>query len=161
MSKDNNQMSLEDFVNEVKEQEKEYTATFGSGEFESRETLQAEREKPYLGYIVEGYSADVEGKFGKNTAIRLTSPSGEKQTLWVNNFEEQHFNQFIARLEKQGITTVEDNGNLSSPVKISFAKTQEVSEKTGNPYNKLMIKLVASGEDVQIELDNLWLYLAF
>jgi hypothetical protein len=24
-----------------------------------------------------------------------------------------------------------------------------------------MIKLVASGEDVQIELDNLWLYLAF
>jgi hypothetical protein len=155
MSKDNNQMSLEDFVNEVKEQEKEYTATFGSGEFESRETLQAEREKPYLGYIVEGYSAGIEGKFGKNTAIRLTSPSGEKQTLWVNNFEEQHFNQFIARLEKQGITTVEDNGNLSSPVKISFAKTQEVSEKTGNPYNKLMIKLVASGEDVQIELDNL------
>ena len=152
MSKDNNQMSLEDFVNEVKEQEKEYTATFGSGEFESRETLQAEREKPYLGYIVEGYSADVEGKFGKNTAIRLTSPSGEKQTLWVNNFEEQHFNQFIARLEKQG---------LELPVKISFARTQEVSEKTGNPYNKLMIKLVASGEDVQIELDNLWLYLAF
>lgn len=146
MSKDNNQMSLEDFVNEVKEQEKEYTATFGSGEFESRETLQAEREKPYLGYIVEGYSANVEGKFGKNTAIRLTSPTGEKQTLWVNNFEEQHFNQFIARLEKQG---------LELPVKISFARTQEVSEKTGNPYNKLMIKLVASGEDVQIELDNL------
>ena len=146
MSEDNNQMSLADFVNEVQEQEKEYTATFGSGEFESRETLQAEREKPYLGYIVEGYSADVEGKFGKNTAIRLTSPSGEKQTLWVNNFEEQHFNQFIARLEKQG---------LGLPAKISFARTQEVSEKTGNPYNKLMIKLVASGEDVQIELDNL------
>ena len=149
---DGNQMSLDDFRAEVQEQEKEYTATFGSGEFESRETLKAEREKPYLNYIVEGYSANVEGKFGKNTAIRITSPSGEKQTLWVNNFEEQHFNQFITRLEKQG---------LDLPVKISFAKTQEVSEKTGNPYNKLMIKLVASGEDVQIELDNLWLYLAF
>tara|TARA_B100001250_G_scaffold357689_1_gene333590 strand:+ start:545 stop:1018 length:474 start_codon:yes stop_codon:yes gene_type:complete len=156
MSEDNeNQMSLEDFMSEVKEQDKEYTATFGSGEFESRETLKAERDKPYLNYIVEGYSSNVEGKFGKNTAIRITSPAGEKQTLWVNNYEEQHFNQFIARLEKQGITTVEDNGNLSSPVKISFAKTQEVSEKTGNPYNKLMIKLVAHGDDVQIELDNL------
>lgn len=143
---DNNQMSLDDFKLEVQEQEKEYTSTFGSGEFESRETLRAEREKPYLGYIVEGYSANVEGKFGNNTAIRLTSPAGEKQTLWVNNFEEQHFNQFITRLEKQG---------LELPVKISFARTQEVSEKTGNPYNKLMIKLVASGEDVQIELDNL------
>ena len=99
-----------------------------------------------MGYILEGYSANVEGKFGKNTAIRLTSPAGEKQTLWVNNFEEQHFNQFITRLEKQGIDL---------PVKISFAKTQEVSEKTGNPYNKLMIKLVAHGDDVQIELDNL------
>ena len=149
---DNNQMSLDDFKAEVQAQEKEYTSTFGSGEFESRETLKTEREKPYLGYIVEGYSANVEGKFGNNTAIRLTSPTGEKQTLWVNNFEEQHFNQFIARLEKQG---------LDLPVKISFARTQEVSEKTGNPYNKLMIKLVASGEDVQIELDNLWLYLAF
>ena len=149
---DNNQMSLDDFKLEVQAQEKEYATTFGSGEFESRETLRAEREKPYLGYIVEGYSANVEGKFGNNTAIRLTSPAGEKQTLWVNNFEEQHFNQFISRLEKQG---------LELPVKISFARTQEVSEKTGNPYNKLMIKLVASGEDVQIELDNLWLYLAF
>lgn len=143
---DNNQMSLDDFKLEVQAQEKEYTTTFGSGEFESRVTLKAEREKPYLGYIVEGYSANVEGKFGNNTAIRLTSPAGEKQTLWVNNFEEQHFNQFITRLEKQG---------LELPVKISFARTQEVSEKTGNPYNKLMIKLVASGEDVQIELDNL------
>ena len=149
---DGNQMSLDDFRAEVQAQEKEYTATFGSGEFESRETLKAEREKPYLNYIVEGYSANVEGKFGNNTAIRLTSPAGEKQTLWVNNFEEQHFNQFITRLEKQG---------LDLPVKISFARTQEVSEKTGNPYNKLMIKLVASGEDVQIELDNLWLKLAF
>ena len=149
---DGNQMSLDDFKAEVQAQEKEYTATFGSGEFESRETLKADRDKPYLGYILEGYSANVEGKFGKNTAIRLTSPAGEKQTLWVNNFEEQHFNQFITRLEKQGIDL---------PVKISFAKTQEVSEKTGNPYNKLMIKLVAHGDDVQIELDNLWLILAF
>jgi hypothetical protein len=147
MSKDNNnQMSLDDFIGEVQEQENEYRAAFGDGEFESRETLKTERDTPYQNYIVEGYTDNVEGKFGKNTAIRITSPAGEKQTLWVNGFEEQHFNQFIARQEKQG---------RGLPLKISFARTQEVSEKTGNPYNKMLIKLVAHGDDVQIELDNL------
>ena len=34
MSEDNNQMSLEDFMGEVEEQDKEYRATFGSGEFD-------------------------------------------------------------------------------------------------------------------------------
>jgi len=146
MSEDKNQMSLDDFIGEVQEQENEYRAAFGDGEFESRETLKTERDTPYQNYIVEGYTDNVEGKFGLNTAIRITSPAGEKQTLWVNGFEEQHFNQFIARQEKQG---------HDLPLKISFARTQEVSEKTGNPYNKLLIKLVAHGDDVQIELDNL------
>ena len=132
-------------MSEVQEQEKEYAATFGSGEFESRETLKAERDKPYLGYIVEGYSANVEGKFGNNTAIRLTSPAGEKQTLWVNNFEEQHFNQFIARLE---------GDDLSLPVKISFMRTQKESEK-GNTYNRLFVRLDAHGDDVAFEMDSL------
>jgi len=157
MSEDNNknQMSLEDFIGEVQEQEQEYRATFGDGEFESRETLKTERNTPYQNYIVEGYTSKVEGKFGMNTAVRITSPAGEKQTLWVNGFEEQHFNQFIARQVKQGYTSIEENGILSTPLKVSFARTQETSEKTGNPYNKLLIKLVAHGEDVQIELDNL------
>lgn len=148
-------MSLEDFMGEVEEQDKEYRATFGSGEFESRETLKTEREKPYQNYIVEGFTGNLDGKFGKNTAIRLTSPTGEKQTLWVAGFEEQHFNQYIAKLEKQGHATVDEKGNLETPVKMSFARTQGVSEKTGNPYNKLLIKHVAHGDDVQIELDNL------
>lgn len=146
MSEDTNQKSLEDFMSEVKAQEDEYRTTYGSGEFETRETLKAEREKPYQGYIIEGYTSDVAGKFGDNTAIRITSPTGEKQTLWVNGFEEQHFQQFLTRLEKQG---------LGLPVKVSFARTQGVSEKTGNAYNKLLLKLEAHGEDVQIELDNL------
>ena len=146
MSKDTNQKTLDDFMNEVKEQEKEYRETYGSGEFESRETLKAERETPYQGYIIEGYTSDVAGKFGNNTAIRITSPAGEKQTLWVNGYEEQHFQQFLSRLEKQGI---------GLPVKVSFARIQGVSEKTGNAYNKLLLKLEAHGDDVQIELDNL------
>ena len=73
MSEDTNQTTLEDFLNEVKEQEGESRA-FGSGEFEDRTTLKADRNTLYRNYIVEGYTSDVQSKFGKNTAIRLTSP---------------------------------------------------------------------------------------
>ena len=145
MSEDTNQTTLEDFLNEVKEQEGESRA-FGSGEFEARTTLKAERNTLYRNYIVEGYTSDVQSKFGKNTAIRLTSPEGEKQTLWVAGYEEQHFNAFVKRCESEG---------NELPLKISFARTQQTAAKSGNTYNKLNIKLEDAGEDVQIELDNL------
>lgn len=145
MSEDTNQTTLEDFLNEVKEQEGESRA-FGSGEFEDRTTLKAERNTLYRNYIVEGYTSDVQSKFGKNTAIRLTSPDGEKQTLWVAGYEEQHFNAFVKRCESEG---------NELPLKISFARTQQTAAKSGNTYNKLNIKLEDAGEDVQIELDNL------
>ena len=145
MSEDTNQTTLEDFLNEVKEQEGESRA-FGSGEFEDRTTLKAERNTLYRNYIVEGYTSDVQSKFGKNTAIRLTSPEGEKQTLWVAGYEEQHFNAFVKRCESEG---------NELPLKISFARTQQTAAKSGNTYNKLNIKLEDAGEAVQIELDNL------
>ena len=145
MSEDTNQTTLEDFLNEVKEQEGESRA-FGSGEFEDRTTLKAERNTLYRNYIVEGYTSDVQSKFGKNTAIRLTSPEGEKQTLWVAGYEEQHFNAFVKRCESEG---------NELPLKISFARTQQTAAKSGNTYNKLNIKLEDAGEDGQIELDNL------
>ena len=145
MSEDTNPTTLEDFLNEVKEQEGESRA-FGSGEFEDRTTLKAERNTLYRNYIVEGYTSDVQSKFGKNTAIRLTSPEGEKQTLWVAGYEEQHFNAFVKRCESEG---------NELPLKISFARTQQTAAKSGNTYNKLNIKLEDAGEDVQIELDNL------
>ena len=145
MSEDTNPTTLEDFLNEVKEQEGESRA-FGSGEFEDSTTLKAERNTLYRNYIVEGYTSDVQSKFGKNTAIRLTSPEGEKQTLWVAGYEEQHFNAFVKRCESEG---------NELPLKISFARTQQTAAKSGNTYNKLNIKLEDAGEDVQIELDNL------
>ena len=145
MSEDTNQTTLEDFLNEVKEQEGESRA-FGSGEFEDRTTLKADRTPLYRNDIVEGYTSDVQSKFGKNTAIRLTSPEGEKQTLWVAGYEEQHFNAFVKRCESEG---------HELPLKISFARTQQTAAKSGNTYNKLNIKLEDAGEDVQLELDNL------
>lgn len=140
-----NQTTLEDFLAEVKEQEGQNRA-FGSGEFEERVTLKAQFNVLYRNYIVEGYTANVQSKFGKNTAVRMTSPEGEKVTLWVSNFEEQHFNAFVKRCESEG---------HELPLKVSFARTEQTAAKSGNKYNKLNIKLESAGEDVQIELDNL------
>ena len=145
MSEDNNQTTLEDFLAEVKEQEGE-TRGHGSGEFEDRTTLKADRNTLYRNYIVEGFTSEVQSKFGLNTAVRLTSPEGTKVTLWVSGFEEKHFLAFIKRCEGEG---------NDLPLKVSFARTQQTAAESGNTYNKLNIKLEDAGEDVQIELDNL------
>ena len=81
----------------------------------------------------------------KTLLCALPLPTGEKQTLWVNGFEEQHFTQFIERLEKKGIDL---------PVKVDFLRSQEES-KSGNKYNRIRFMETASGEEVQFELDSL------
>lgn len=145
MSEDTNQTTLEDFLAEVKEQEGE-TRGHGSGEFEDRTTLRADRNTLYRNYIVEGFTSEIQTKFGLNTAVRMTSPEGEKITLWVSGFEEGHFLGFVKRCQEEG---------QDLPLKVSFARTQQTAKESGNTYNKLNIKLEDSGEDVQIELDNL------
>jgi len=139
------QTSMDEFLKNYNEQVQEDKEVVASGEYDERTTLKAERDQVYSGYFIESYQAGIEGKYGENTAVRVTSPTGEKQTLWVNGFEEQHFNQFIERLEKKGV-------NL--PVKVDFLRSQEES-KGGNKYNRLRIMETASGEEVQFELDSL------
>ena len=127
-------------------QNEEDRDTVASGEYDERETLRAERDKIYSGYFLESSQDGIEGKFGTNTAVRLTSPEGTKLTLWVNGYEEEHFNAFVEKLGKKGV---------SLPVKIDFLRTQETSKTSDNKYNKLRIMEVASGEEVQHELDSL------
>jgi hypothetical protein len=143
MSADDTQTSLDDFLAEVREQEK---TTHGSGEYEQRETLKADRNVLYRNYILERFNRREEGQYGPSTALNMTSPEGEKIVMWVGGFEENHFNAFIERCKSEG---------HDLPLKVSFARTQQTSEKSGRTYNKLNIKLEDSGEDVQIELDNL------
>lgn len=138
------QRSLDEFMKNYEEQVQEDKEVTTSGEYDERTTLKAERDQVYSGYFVESYQSGIEGKFGENTAVRVTSPEGEKQTLWVNGYEEQHFLQFIERLEKKGIDL---------PVKVDFLRSQEES-KQGNKYNRLRIMETASGEEVQFELDS-------
>ena len=141
----NNQSSLDAWLKNYEEQTQEDKEVTASGEYEERTTLKAERGQIYSGYFLESYQGGIEGKYGENTAVRLTSPDGEKMTLWVNGFEEKHFNQFVERLEKKGVDL---------PVKIDFLRTQEDSSG-GNKYNRLRIMEVDTGEDVQFELDSL------
>ena len=138
-----------------KDQEAEDRATTGSGEFQERTTLKTERDQVYAGYYIESYQGGIEGKYGVNTAIRVTSPEGEKQTLWVNGFEETHFNNFMKKLTSSDVVTVDEKGNLSAPLKVDFLRTQPISEKTSKPYNRIMFVLQASGEEAQGELDSL------
>jgi hypothetical protein len=140
------QKSLDEFMKNYEAQNEEDRDTVASGEYDERETLRAERDKIYSGYFLESSQDGIEGKFGTNTAVRLTSPEGTKLTLWVNGFEEEHFNAFVEKLEKKGV---------SLPVKIDFLRTQETSKTSDNKYNKLRIMEVASGEEVQHELDSL------
>ncbi|MEL0014474.1 MAG: hypothetical protein VW715_04630 [Rhodospirillales bacterium] len=140
------QASLDEFLKNYEAQNEEDKDLVGSGEYEERETLRAERDQVYSGYYLESSQSGIEGKYGTNTAVRLTSPEGTKLTLWVNGYEEEHFNAFMGKLEKKGV---------SLPVKIDFLRTQEEAAKTGNTYNRLRIMEVASGEEVQFELDSL------
>ena len=140
------QKSLDEFMKNYEAQNEEDRDTVASGEYDERETLRAERDKIYSGYFLESSQDGIEGKFGTNTAVRLTSPEGTKLTLWVNGYEEEHFNAFVAKLEKKGV---------SLPVKIDFLRTQETSKTSDNKYNKLRIMEVASGEEVQMELNSL------
>jgi hypothetical protein len=142
----NKQSTLDEFNKNYEAQNKEDKAAVASGEYDERETLRAERDQIYSGYIIESSQDGIEGKYGTNTAIRLTSPEGTKVTLWVNGYEEEHFNAFIEKLDKKGV---------SLPVKVDFLRTQEEAKTSGNKYNRIRFLEVASGEEVQMELDSL------
>ena len=140
------QKSLDEFMKNYEEQSAEDKDAVASGEYEDRETLKAERDQVYENYYLESFQDGIEGKYGNNTAVRLTSPEGTKVTLWVNGYEEEHFNAFMEKLDKKG---------TSLPVKVDFLRTQEEAKTSGNAYNRLRIMEVASGEEVQFELDSL------
>ena len=97
----NKQSTLDEFNKNYEAQNKEDKAAVASGEYDERETLRAERDQIYSGYIIESSQDGIEGKYGTNTAIRLTSPEGTKVTLWVNGYEEEHFNAFMEKLDKK------------------------------------------------------------
>ena len=64
-----------------------------------RTTLKAERDQVYSGYFIESYQGGIEGKYGENTAVRVTSPTGEKQTTDLKN----NFTQFVSAWKRKAL----------------------------------------------------------
>lgn len=140
MSKDN-KSEIEAFLEQAKaEAPLRESATTA---YPNRDRLQADFDTLYQGYIVEGYNEGIEGQYGISTAVNVidTNNDGRRMTLWVSGFECNHFSQFI---EGQAA-----NGN-ALPLQVSFVRTKQTSEKTGRTFNKLTLRLDASGDDVVI-----------
>lgn len=139
------QKTLDDFLKRVAEEDETHRTS--DVEFVDRTSLKAEFGALYENYIVEGYTSDIKSEYGgTNTAIRLTSPEGEKLTLWVGSYEQDHFHRMVARWEKQG---------HSLPVEITFARTKVPSKDGNREYNRLNIVTVATGEEVTLKLQSL------
>ena len=139
------QKTLDDFLKRVAEEDETHRTS--DVEFVDRTSLKAEFGALYENYIVEGYTSDIKSEYGgTNTAIRLTSPEGEKLTLWVGSYEQDHFHRMVARWEKQG---------HSLPVEITFARTKVPSKDGNREYNRLNIVTVATGEEGTLKLQSL------
>lgn len=135
------QTKIKDFLAEVDKQNEKHAVPETTSK---HETYDFEFGTVYENYILERIGSH-DGQYGLSFAMNMTSPDGEKRTLWVSANMKKDLDYF---LKNHGLTD-------TLPVKISFAKTKNTNPATGNVYHKLNIKLVATGDDVQFELDAL------
>ena len=135
------QTKIDDFLAEVDKQNEKHAVPETTSK---HETYDFEFGTVYENYILERIGSH-DGQYGLSFAMNMTSPDGEKRTLWVSANMKKDLDYF---LKNHGLTD-------TLPVKISFAKTKNTNEKSGREFHKLNIKLVASGDDVQFELDAL------
>lgn len=159
------QKKLSDFLEGVEANEKaerEENQVHGSGTYDERERLIVPFDELYEGWFLEGYTPDIEGKFGTSVAVRLTSPEGVKHTLWLGSYEQRHFLSKIERWTGSTNAGKDEKGNdlpkgkgLDFPFKVTFCRQKETSEKTGYEFNKFVMRLDAHGEEVEFELDSL------
>jgi hypothetical protein len=133
-----NTTEIEAFLAEVAEKTPERTATA----YPSRDRLKAEFDVLYNGYIVESFKDGIEGEYGESTVVNMidTTNEGRRTALWLSNFEQSHFAQFL-----EASAT---NGDIL-PLQVSFLRHKVVG-KNGRQYNKLSMRLDASGDDVLI-----------
>lgn len=158
------QTNIDDFLAEVDKQNEKHAVPKTN---KLHETQAFDFNTVYENYILERVATN-DGKYGESYGLNMTAPTiqkivdkkgnpavdkktGEliedtnKVTLWIGGYMKDDLDYF---LKNHGLTD-------TLPVKISFAKTKKTNPATGNEYHKLNIKLVATGDDVQFELDAL------
>ena len=135
------QTTMKDFLEEVDKQNEKHAVPETTSK---HDTYEFEFGTVYENYILERIGSH-EGQYGLSFAMNMTSPDGEKRTLWVSANMKKDLDKFLSQ----------ENVTDNLPAKISFAKTKNTNPATGNEYHKLNIKLIATGDDVQFELDAL------
>jgi len=159
------QTNIDDFLAEVDKQNEKHAVPRTN---DLHATQEFEFDVVYENYILERVATHDSTKgYGVSYGLNMTAPTiqkivdrkgnpavdktGElvkdtnKVTLWISGNMKKDLDKFLAQ----------ENVTDNLPAKISFAKTKNTNPATGNVYHKLNIKLVATGDDVQFELDAL------
>ena len=96
----------------------------------------------FEGYILEGYTSGIEGKYGESTAVRMIEPeNGRRMTLWLGSHEQDHFQSFV---QKQL-----DEGKVF-PMDITFLRHKQTAQKSGRQYNRFSALCNSWGDDVVV-----------
>lgn len=95
----------------------------------------------FEGYILEGYTSGIEGKYGESTAVRMIEPeNGRRMTLWLTGFEQEHLKNSIAKWTDDG---------ASFPMEVKFLR-HKVPSRNGRKYNRFSAQLLSSGDTVVV-----------
>lgn len=133
-----NRTEIEAFLAEVAENTPASTPTA----YPSRDRLKAEFDTLYNGYIIESFKGGIEGEYGESTVVNMidTNNDGRRVALWLGGFEQNHFSQFVE-------SSVANGDEM--PLQVSFLR-HKVDGKNGRQYNKISLRLDASGDDVLV-----------
>ncbi len=136
-----NANEIEAFLAEVEAQ----SSTSGtSGRYINRDRLVVSIDEDtgyselHSGYLLEGYTSGIEGKYGESTAVRLVNPDGRRVTLWLTGYEQEHLMNMVSGWTDEG---------HSYPMEIRFLR-HKVDSRNGRKYNRFSAQIVKSGEDV-------------
>tara|TARA_R110000803_G_scaffold194705_1_gene257847 strand:+ start:243 stop:695 length:453 start_codon:yes stop_codon:yes gene_type:complete len=129
---------IEAFLAEVAENTPASTTTA----YPSRDRLKAEFDTLYNGFIVESFKGGIAGEYGESTVVNMidTNNSGRRVALWLGGFEQNHFTQFVEASVANGD---------EMPLQVSFVR-HKVDGKNDRQYNKISLRLDASGDDVLV-----------
>jgi hypothetical protein len=133
-----NQSEIEAFLAEVAEN----APVSGTTVYPNRDRIKPEFDTLHTGYIVESYKAGIEGEYGESTVVNMidTNNEGRRVAMWLGGYEQSHFAQFVEGCAANG---------QDLPLQISFLR-HKVQGKNDRQYNKLSVRLDASGDDVLI-----------
>ncbi len=134
---------IENFLAELSEQN-EARAADSKPTFVERDTLKAEFDVLYKGYIMEGFTPGIEGNYGINTAVRCINPEdGRRMTLWLSGYTSEHFESVVNAVQNDGKTF---------PMTMDFLLHKKESAG-GRTYNRFSAIVRENGDAVEARMD--------